>query len=414
MNKIYYCGDLHGSLSDNLLNFFHLNKNSISRKDYFIQLGDFGFVWESLDDEVQKSTLEHLASQNITFCVVLGNHENYDEIEKLPIIKKFGGKVRVLESPIGKIYFFERGEVYKIAGKKIFAFGGALSVDKEFRVLGQSYWEQELPSQKEYDRALKNLEKHNFEVDIVVTHTCPHSIIPYFGMEDIIDDPVSSFFDTLLLEKKLQFKEWRFGHFHIDRFFEHDNKKFKCHYDYITPSMDEYTLVNTYTTSYFGIYIYDFKGHIGVLRSDIEKLPFFEFWEKSSIGSTCLYIQDSNDSLVYLHDWVSFCKFFIETGKYWFMPHEEKTVIKNDNLINSFTKTYFGLDVYSYKDHSGVLSSEIRKLPFFIFCGEGLGRGSCISITNKQGEDIDTLIYYHDWVNFCTLFIETGKHRFMD
>jgi predicted phosphodiesterase len=87
--KIYFCGDTHGSVDfEKLENFFDIQKDEISKNDFLIQLGDFGFIWKSLDDTKQRVDLEYLASQNITFCVVLGNHENYDEIEKLPIIHK--------------------------------------------------------------------------------------------------------------------------------------------------------------------------------------------------------------------------------------------------------------------------------------------------------------------------------------
>lgn len=239
-NTLYFCGDTHGTTNDTLkLTFFFMYQNIVTTKDDFmIQLGDFGWIWHGLNNEKERATLEWIASQNITFCVVLGNHENYNLIEELPIIEKFGGKVRILKLSTGEIYFFQRGEVYEIAGKKVFSFGGAFSIDIEDRVLGKSYWEQELPLQHEYDNALANLEKHDYDVDFVISHTCPRSIMLHmFNLNRIdgkTDDPVANFFDHIYYDKKLKFKDWHFGHFHRDQ--THRTSKgsvFKCYYNKI-------------------------------------------------------------------------------------------------------------------------------------------------------------------------------------
>jgi len=235
-SKIYFCGDIHGKNDSLKLEYFFADAGTKTTKnDFIIQLGDFGVIWKDLNDKPQKEMLEYLASQNITFCVVLGNHENYNEIEKLPIIEKFGGKVRILKLETGEIYFFERGEIYEIAGKKIFAFGGALSIDKEYRTLNQSYWNQELPNNEEYKNAIYNLEKHNCKIDMVVSHTCPKSIIHMLGEFELkIDDPLSGFFDHLLYDKNIQFKKWHFGHFHIDKNVKlHDETEFICYFNII-------------------------------------------------------------------------------------------------------------------------------------------------------------------------------------
>ena len=236
--NIYFCGDTHGYYphTEKLLFFFEYINKQTTKDDFMIQLGDFGYIWNAIYNKKYLAFLEWIAAQNITFCVVLGNHENYDEIETFPIIEKFGGKVRVLKLSTGEIYFFERGEIYEIAGKKVFAFGGALSIDKEYRTLGYSYWEQELPSQEEYDNAIKNLEQINYNVDLVLSHTCPQFIVKGLvdSMDDKINDPVAVFFDYLVHEKNIQFKGWHFGHFHIDKeIYTKDNLLFQCYYNKI-------------------------------------------------------------------------------------------------------------------------------------------------------------------------------------
>lgn len=60
----------------------------------------------------------------------------------------------------------------------------------------------------------------NWEVDHVVTHTCPRSILastlfpatPTPGLED---EALTGFLDEV--DRKLDFKRWYYGHFHRDR-----------------------------------------------------------------------------------------------------------------------------------------------------------------------------------------------------
>lgn len=61
-------------------------------------------------------------------------------------------------------------------------------------------------------------------------------------------------------------------------------------------------------TTYFGLTV--FKE--GVKESDIKRLPFYEFWEESARGSTCMKVD--NEIYIYLHDWENFCKQFIKYG----------------------------------------------------------------------------------------------------
>ncbi|CAD7289038.1 hypothetical protein [Campylobacter suis] len=71
--------------------------------------------------------------------------------------------------------------------------------------------------------------------------------------------------------------------------------------------------------TYFGLKVINHQGVIGVLKSDIKKLPFYEFWCEKSIGSTHGGIEDENgnliESIIYLHDWEKFCRIFINSGR---------------------------------------------------------------------------------------------------
>jgi len=65
--------------------------------------------------------------------------------------------------------------------------------------------------------------------------------------------------------------------------------------------------------TFFGLDVYA----PGVKLSDIEKLPFAQFFKDSHVGSTMTFIDGKN--YVYLHDWERFCKSFIQYGKHRYM-----------------------------------------------------------------------------------------------
>ena len=70
-----------------------------------------------------------------------------------------------------------RGQVFTINSKKFFTFGGASSIDIARRTENIDWWRDELPNYREMNEGLENLEKHNFEIDYILTHTCSaHSI----------------------------------------------------------------------------------------------------------------------------------------------------------------------------------------------------------------------------------------------
>ena len=64
--------------------------------------------------------------------------------------------------------------------------------------------------------------------------------------------------------------------------------------------------------TFFGLKIYKH----GVKENDIKKLPFYAYWEDSSVGSTCAVHE--GETYVYIHDWERFCYSFILHGKHRF------------------------------------------------------------------------------------------------
>jgi hypothetical protein len=74
--------------------------------------------------------------------------------------------------------------------------------------------------------------------------------------------------------------------------------------------------------SYFGVSVVKVGNMSCVLQQEIEQLPFYAFWFESARGTTLLIHPETNEKLVYLHDWEAFATLFIRTGKHRFMDDE--------------------------------------------------------------------------------------------
>ena len=81
--------------------------------------------------------------------------------------------------------------------------------------------------------------------------------------------------------------------------------------------LKEYIIKPIKNKTYFGLEIYQ-ENLIKV--NDIKKLPFYDFWLDSSKGSTQPIID--NEGYVYLSDFESFSRLFIETGKHRFQKRD--------------------------------------------------------------------------------------------
>ncbi len=156
----------------------------------------------------------------VTTLFIDGNHENFTLLNSYPISIWKGGKVHRISNDVIHLM---RGQVFEIENKKFFTFGGGNSIDKMHRTENYSWWKDEMPSKTEYDEGLIELEKNNFEVDYVLTHTVPLSIfnkiISEKGLRAISGEEQLQNYLELVLEKT-SFKSWWFGHFHFDMGFD--------------------------------------------------------------------------------------------------------------------------------------------------------------------------------------------------
>ena len=159
---MYFLGDVHAE-SPLMRDFLN------SEEKYCLQLGDFGFIFKYNDWKWNKF-LNHFEKNypNKMIFTVLGNHENYDSIEKMPVKDMFGAKCRKIRY---NVYAVERGEILSIEGLNILCIGGADSIDKAWRQDGISWWTQEKISDTDIKKTVEKGLTCSF--DMVCSHAMP-------------------------------------------------------------------------------------------------------------------------------------------------------------------------------------------------------------------------------------------------
>lgn len=232
MSRIFVTGDTHIPIDIHKLssNNFPQGKE-LTKADYVIVLGDFGLIWNY--KETGKSIASNpndlcwandelywkkwLEDKPWTILFIDGNHEHHTRLNSYPVTEWNGGKVHQISD---SIIHLMRGQVFTLNNQTFFTFGGAQSIDRGLftgtanRDRGKIWWDEELASQEEMNEALENLNKHNFNVDYILTHCLPVEMIPRLGFNSY--DRTSSFLGEV--KYKTTYKEWYCGHYHIDKY----------------------------------------------------------------------------------------------------------------------------------------------------------------------------------------------------
>lgn len=235
---IYITGDCHADYRRFSTDSFPEQKG-MTRDDFVIVCGDFG-IWH--DTSTERWWLNWLEKKPFTLLFVDGNHENFDRLysDEFKIVDFHGGKAHKIRE---NVFHLMRGYVFELEGKKFFAFGGASSHDISdgildeadfssheefletvnfyrykcayFRINHQSWWKEEMPSQKEMDFGELNLMKNGDEVDFIISHCAPQHVVSIFSFGDFKADELTKYFDRIA--EKVRFSKWFFGHYHDNR-----------------------------------------------------------------------------------------------------------------------------------------------------------------------------------------------------
>ncbi len=231
--KYFITGDKHGNFS-RVKSF--CRDVSTRRKDVLIILGDAGFNY--YDDERDDKLKSEVSALNITLFCLHGNKENRPQNIATYGIRSFcGGKV-YYEPKYPNILFAVDGEVYTFEGRKYMVVGGAHSVDK-LRCLRENipFWDDEMPDDEVKKRVEERLELENNTIYGMLTHTCPIDYLPTemfvstrqnatikrkprkAKSKKMFKPDIDRSTEIWLgkLEKKIDYKVWFCGHYHIDK-----------------------------------------------------------------------------------------------------------------------------------------------------------------------------------------------------
>jgi hypothetical protein len=226
------CGELQYITKTNLIKKYGIK--TYNKINCHIILGDGGFMWHDnfVSDRKNYNTL--MLRKFPVFCV-MGNHEPiYGLMNKEEVDIGIGEKVyKINNNPF--VAYLKRGKIYNIDGIKMLVLGGALSIDKSSRKPYISWWSEEYWSHDEKDNLFKLLKKDN-SFDVVISHTGPQWVNKklfgdIFLIRKKFKDEVAELND--IIDGKIKFKEWFFGHFHEERHFYDGDKKrgFRCIYN---------------------------------------------------------------------------------------------------------------------------------------------------------------------------------------
>ncbi|PLX69020.1 MAG: hypothetical protein C0602_08025 [Denitrovibrio sp.] len=219
----FLSSDNHGSVD------LRLNSKNFIAGQYLKRSDKVAFLGDEELHLYKNRGFEFLAEQKWTSLLIEGNHDHLPTYFNAPLVEFCGGNARQLAE---NIYYLQRGEVYEIDNKKFFVMGGALSIDRNYRYPEVSWFEAEVPSEADFKFAEQRLESLNWEVDYVLSHTCPLNCIDLFFLPV---HPNDAYYDKTWdrlenIREKLKFKHWYFGHWHRDVSKEEDGRKYTILY----------------------------------------------------------------------------------------------------------------------------------------------------------------------------------------
>ena len=214
---VYITGDIHGEVYRVLE---MIEKYEITPNDIIVILGDVGMNYYG-NKHGDRRNKKRLNDFDVPILCIHGNHEMRPETLITYREEPWMGGTVYFEEEFPNLFFAKDGEVYDLEGTKAIAIGGAYSVDKWYRLQRNIHWfPDEQPSDEIKARVEKKLDMLNWQIDVVLTHTCPFSYTPTEAFmscvdQSTVDNSTELWLDTI--EKKLNYNAWYCGHGHIEK-----------------------------------------------------------------------------------------------------------------------------------------------------------------------------------------------------
>lgn len=195
-------GDWHANV--------HFAKNAINNLpghvEVAVHVGDFGYKF---DDTYLNAVDRAARYKDIVVMFVDGNHEDHAWLNAQPVDDDGVRRLRP------RVWHLPRGFRWEWCGLKFVALGGAHSVDRQWRMPGVDWWQEETITQHDAFRVV-----NAGDADIIISHDAPDGhFIPglappgVFPEEEInIADAHRRLFGTIAREVNAQYV-WH-GHYH--------------------------------------------------------------------------------------------------------------------------------------------------------------------------------------------------------
>ena len=184
-----------------------------------IILGDAGINYNGWVLDREKKEL--LKTLPITLFCIHGNHEQRPDTIDSYAEKRWHGGIVYWEEDYPNLLFAKDGEIFDLDGKQTIVIGGAYSIDKMIRVIyGYGWWADEQPSDEIKRYVEEQLEKRNWKIDVILSHTVPLKYEPremfMTGVDQSsVDKSTEEWLDWI--EEKLEYQKWYCGHYHTEK-----------------------------------------------------------------------------------------------------------------------------------------------------------------------------------------------------
>ena len=189
---MYIISDIHGDVNT----FLKLMPKKPFQEKEVVLLGDVGYGFPEFDVDRFNDFL--LRNSHISFYIIQGNHDNAD------CMNTYMHNVWYITTESGAI-------VHHIDNNSVIMIPGALSYDKNLRVPGLSWWENEQLSEEQLSKVVE-LAK---DCDIILSHDAP--LQQYFMFfPETKPSGTNRALDMLLMELIRTQKKtlWLHGHLH--------------------------------------------------------------------------------------------------------------------------------------------------------------------------------------------------------
>lgn len=211
---VYYTGDIHGN-ANGIVAF--ANQHELTDSDKLVILGDVGANYYG--NKRDRYCKDDLARMKPTIFCIHGNHERRPATLPSYKQKEWNGGMVWYEDEYPNLLFARDGDIFDIEGTQHLVIGGAYSVDKFYRLARNFLWfADEQPSAEIKAYVEEQISKQ--EIDIVLSHTCPHKYVPreaFLPMIDqsTVDDSTERWLDKI--EEQVDYKAWLCAHWHIKK-----------------------------------------------------------------------------------------------------------------------------------------------------------------------------------------------------